>query len=109
MGGFERFLTVWVTLAILAGIGLGLVVPGVFEQVADLEVANVNLVVAVLIWLMIYPMMLKVEPDCLSDVRHRPKGLILTLTINWLVKPFTMAGLAVPVLPIRVRRLRPSG
>ena len=65
-----------------------------FEQVADLEVAQVNLVVAALIWLMIYPMMLKVEPDCLSDVRHRPKGLILTLTINWLVKPFTMAGLA---------------
>jgi ACR3 family arsenite transporter len=94
LGGFERFLTVWVTLAILAGISLGLVVPGMFEQVADLEVAQVNLVVAALIWLMIYPMMLKVEPDCLSDVRHRPKGLILTLTINWLVKPFTMAALA---------------
>ena len=94
LGGFERFLTVWVTLAILAGIGLGLVVPGVFEQVADLEVAQVNLVVAALIWLMIYPMMLKVEPDCLSDVGQRPKGLVLTLTINWLVKPFTMAGLA---------------
>ena len=94
LGAFERFLTVWVTLAIVAGIGLGLVVPGVFEKVADLEVAQVNLVVAVLIWLMIYPMMLKVEPDCLSDVRHRPKGLILTLSINWLIKPFTMAGLA---------------
>ena len=65
-----------------------------FKQVADLEFAQVNLVVAVLIWLMIYPMMLKVEPDCLSDVRHRPKGLILTLSINWLIKPFTMAGLA---------------
>ncbi|MDG0975044.1 MAG: ACR3 family arsenite efflux transporter [Ilumatobacter sp.] len=94
LGAFERFLTVWVTLAIAAGIGLGLVVPGVFKQVADLEFAQVNLVVAVLIWLMIYPMMLKVEPDCLSDVRHRPKGLILTLSINWLIKPFTMAGLA---------------
>ena len=94
LGAFERFLTVWVTLAIVAGIVLGLVVPGVFEKVADLEVAQVNLVVAVLIWLMIYPMMLKVEPDCLSDVRHRPKGLILTLSINWLIKPFTMAGLA---------------
>ena len=94
LGNFERFLTAWVTLAILAGIGLGLVMPGVFERVADIEVAQVNLVVAALIWLMIYPMMLKVEPDCLSDVRHRPKGLILTLTINWLVKPFTMAGLA---------------
>lgn len=94
LGVFERFLTVWVTLAILAGIGLGLLAPGVFEAVADLEVANVNLVVAALIWLMIYPMMLKVEPDCLGDVRRRPKGLFLTLGINWLVKPFTMAALA---------------
>ena len=94
MGLFERFLTVWVAGAILAGVGLGLVAPGVFEEVAGLEVAQVNLVVAVLIWLMIYPMMLKVEPDCLGDVGRRPKGLALTLTINWLVKPFTMAGLA---------------
>jgi ACR3 family arsenite transporter len=94
VGVFERFLTVWVAGAILAGVGLGLAVPGVFEDVAGMEVAQVNLVVAVLIWLMIYPMMLKVEPDCLSDVGKRPKGLVLTLTINWLVKPFTMAGLA---------------
>ena len=94
MGLFERFLTVWVAGAILAGVGLGLVAPTVFEEVAAMEVAQVNLVVAVLVWLMIYPMMLKVEPDCLSDVRRRPKGLALTLTINWLVKPFTMAGLA---------------
>ncbi|WP_423981287.1 ACR3 family arsenite efflux transporter [Ilumatobacter sp.] len=94
LGSFERFLTIWVTLAIVVGVGLGLIVPGVFEQIADLEVAQVNLVVAVLIWLMVYPMMLKVEPDCLSDVRRRPTGLILTLSINWLVKPFTMAALA---------------
>jgi ACR3 family arsenite transporter len=94
VGRFERFLTVWVAGAILAGVGLGLAVPGVFEEVAGFEVAQVNLVVAVLIWLMIYPMMLKVEPDCLSDVGRRPKGLALTLTINWLVKPFTMAALA---------------
>jgi ACR3 family arsenite transporter len=95
MGAFERFLTVWVAAAIVAGVGLGLAVPGVFEAVADLEVARVNLVVAVLIWLMIYPMMLKVEPDCLADVGRKPKGLALTLTVNWLVKPFTMAGLAI--------------
>jgi ACR3 family arsenite transporter len=94
VGRFERFLTVWVAGAILAGVGLGLAVPGVFEEVAGFEVAQVNLLVAVLIWLMIYPMMLKVEPDCLSDVGRRPKGLALTLTINWLVKPFTMAALA---------------
>ncbi len=95
MGRFERFLTVWVAIAIAAGIGLGLAAPGVFEAVADLEVANVNLVVAVLIWLMIYPMMLKVEPSCLADVGRKPKGLALTLTVNWLIKPFTMAALAV--------------
>ena len=95
MGRFERFLTIWVAVAIAAGIGLGLAAPGVFEAVADLEVANVNLVVAVLIWLMIYPMMLKVEPSCLADVGRKPKGLVLTLTVNWLIKPFTMAALAV--------------
>lgn len=95
MGVFERFLSVWVAAAILAGVALGEVAPGVFEDVADLELARVNLVVAVLIWLMIYPMMLKVEPDCLGDdVARNPRGLGLTLTINWLVKPFTMAGLA---------------
>ena len=95
MGVFERFLTVWVGAAIVGGIGLGLIAPGAFEAVASAEVAKVNLVVAVLIWLMIYPMMLKVEPSCLGDVGRRPKGLILTLTVNWLIKPFTMAALAV--------------
>lgn len=95
MGVFERFLTVWVGAAMLAGVGLGLLAPGVFEDVAGLEVAQVNLVVAVLIWLMIYPMMLKVEPHCLADVGRKPKGLALTLTVNWLIKPFTMAAIAV--------------
>jgi ACR3 family arsenite transporter len=95
MGVFERFLTLWVAVAIAAGIGLGSIAPGAFEAVASAEVAKVNLVVAALIWLMIYPMMLKVEPSCLGDVGRRPKGLILTLTVNWLIKPFTMAALAV--------------
>ncbi len=95
MGIFERFLSVWVALAIAAGVGLGLVFPGMFEAVARLEWARVNLVIAVLIWLMIYPMMLKVEPSCLKDVGKKPKGLILTLVVNWLVKPFTMAALGV--------------
>ncbi|MGH1340809.1 MAG: ACR3 family arsenite efflux transporter [Nannocystales bacterium] len=95
MGIFERYLSVWVALAILVGVGLGLVVPGIFEAVAGLEWARVNLVVAALIWLMIYPMMLKVEPSCLADVGKKPKGLALTLVVNWLIKPFTMAALGV--------------
>jgi len=95
MGIFERFLSVWVALAIAAGVGLGLVVPGLFEAVSRLEWAGVNLVVAGLIWLMIYPMMLKVDPSCLKEVGKRPKGLALTLVVNWLIKPFTMAALGV--------------
>lgn len=95
MGLFERFLSVWVALAILVGVGLGLVAPAVFEMVATLEWARVNLVVAVLIWLMVYPMMLKVDPSCLKDVGKKPKGLALTLVVNWLIKPFTMAALGV--------------
>lgn len=93
MGIFERFLSVWVALAIAAGVGLGLVAPELFEVVAKLEWARVNLVIAVLIWLMVYPMMLKVEPSCLKDVGKKPKGLALTLVVNWLIKPFTMAAL----------------
>ena len=90
---FERYLSLWVFLAIVAGVGLGLVAPGLLQSVAALEVAHVNVVVAVLIWLMIYPMMLKVEPSCLRKVSERPKGLALTLVVNWLIKPFTMAAL----------------
>ena len=95
MGIFERFLSIWVALAIAAGVGLGLAAPALFDFVARLEWARVNLVVAVLIWLMIYPMMLKVDPSCLHDVGKKPKGLALTLVVNWLIKPFTMAALGV--------------
>ncbi len=95
MGVFERFLSLWVGLAIAGGVGLGLLAPGLFEVIAGLEWARINLVVAVLVWLMIYPMMLKVEPSCLKDVGKKPKGLVLTLVVNWLIKPFTMAALAV--------------
>ena len=93
MGIFERFLSVWVALAMAAGLGLGVVAPGAFEVIAGLEFARVNVVVALLIWLMIYPMMLKVEPSCLKDVGRKPRGIVLTLVMNWLVKPFTMAAL----------------
>ena len=95
MGIFERFLSIWIGLAIAAGVALGLIAPGIFESVARIEWARVNLVVAILIWLMIYPMMLKVDSSCLKDVGKKPKGLFLTLVVNWLIKPFTMAGLGV--------------
>jgi arsenite transporter len=95
MGLFERYLSLWVGSAIAVGVGLGLAFPSAFEVVSRLELARVNLVVAVLIWLMIYPMMLKVEPSCLRDVGKKPKGLALTLVVNWLIKPFTMAALGV--------------
>jgi ACR3 family arsenite transporter len=95
MGLFERYLSLWVALAIALGVGLGLILPDAFQAIAALEYARVNLVVAVLIWLMIYPMMLKVDPSCLKDVGRRPRGLALTLVVNWLIKPFTMLALGV--------------
>lgn len=91
MGLFERFLTLWVALAIVVGVALGIAFPEVFNQIAHLEVAHINLPVAVLIWLMIYPMMIQIDWSAIKDVGKKPKGLALTLFINWLVKPFTMA------------------
>jgi len=95
MGLFERFLTVWVGLGILAGVGLGLWLPGLFQLIATIEWAHVNLVVAVFIWIMIYPMMIQIDLAAIKDVGQRPRGLVLTLVVNWLIKPFTMAALAV--------------
>lgn len=95
MGIFERYLTLWVGLCILAGIALGHLFPGVFNALAALEYASVNLVVAVLIWAMVYPMMIAIDLGSLKAVGQRPKGLVITLAVNWLIKPFTMAGLAV--------------
>ena len=91
MGIFERYLSVWVGLSIIAGVVLGNVVPGVFAAVAALEYAHVNLVIALFIWVMIYPMMVQIDFSAVKDVGKAPKGLMLTLFINWLVKPFTMA------------------
>ncbi|MGY0313112.1 ACR3 family arsenite efflux transporter [Alteromonas macleodii] len=91
MGFFERYLSVWVGLCIVAGVGLGYAMPGVFASIAALEYAHVNLIVAVLIWLMIYPMMVQIDFGSIKDVGKKPKGLVLTLVINWLIKPFTMA------------------
>ena len=95
IGFFEKWLSVWVALCILAGIGLGNVLPGLFRVLAGLEVASVNLVVAVLIWAMVYPMMVNVDFSSLRHIGDRPKGLVITLVVNWLVKPFSMAALGV--------------
>lgn len=95
MGLFERYLTLWVALGIGAGVSLGLLAPKAFHFIAGLEVAHVNLVVAVFIWVMIYPMMIQIDWHAVKDVGRKPRGLILTLTVNWLIKPFTMAVLGV--------------
>lgn len=95
MSLFERGLTLWVGLSLLAGLALGHLMPGVFAALAGLEYASVNLVVAVLIWAMVYPMMIAIDFTALRDVGRRPRGLIITLAINWLIKPFTMAALGV--------------
>lgn len=95
MGRFERFLSIWVALAILAGVLLGRIAPRWVENVSKWELAHINLLVAALIWLMIYPMMLAIEPRSLAAAGRRPRGLLLTLIVNWLIKPFTMTALAV--------------
>ncbi|WP_019962465.1 ACR3 family arsenite efflux transporter [Woodsholea maritima] len=95
MGMFERYLSVWVGLAIIIGLALGQFLPGLFAALAGLEFAKVNLVVAVLIWAMVYPMMIAVDLGEIKHVAKEPKGLIITLVINWLIKPFTMAALGV--------------
>lgn len=93
MGIFERYLSVWVGLCIVAGVILGNYFSDVFALIAQLEFAHVNVVIAVLIWVMIYPMMVQIDFSSIKDVGKKPKGLALTLVINWLVKPFTMAAL----------------
>jgi ACR3 family arsenite transporter len=93
MGNFERYLSVWVALCIVAGVLLGNVFPSAFAVIASWEYAHVNLLVAVLIWLMIYPMMIQVDFSAIKDVGKKPKGLALTLVINWLIKPFSMAAI----------------
>ena len=95
LGAFGRYLSIWVGLCIVGGIILGNFVPDLFELIASLEYASVNLVVAVLIWVMIFPMMAQVDFSSLSDLRRRPRGLFITLVINWLIKPFSMAAIGV--------------
>ncbi len=95
IGFFEKWLSVWVALCIVAGIVLGNTAPGLFATLAGWEVASVNLVVAALIWAMVYPMMVNVDFASLRHAGDRPKGLAITLVVNWLIKPFTMAALGV--------------
>ena len=95
MGLFERYLSLWVALCIVAGVGLGMALPSLFALIASIEYASVNLVVAIFIWVMIYPMMVNVDFASLKDVGKKPRGLVITLTVNWLIKPFTMAALGI--------------
>lgn len=91
MGLFERYLTLWVGLCIVAGILLGQAIPSVFHAIGTMTVAQVNLPVAVLIWLMIIPMLLKIDLAALKEVKDHWRGIMTTVGINWLVKPFSMA------------------
>ena len=93
MGIFERYLSYWVGLCIVSGVILGNFFPAVFSLIASWEYAHVNLLIAVLIWLMIYPMMIQVDFSSIKNIGKKPKGLFLTLVVNWLIKPFTMAAL----------------
>ena len=95
MGFFEKYLSVWVAACIVIGIAVGQFLPIVPETLSKFEYANVSIPVAVLIWLMIYPMMLKVDFQSVKNVGKRPKGILITCVVNWLIKPFTMYGLAV--------------
>ena len=95
MGSFERLLTFWVALAMVAGIAIGTLAPGLVQGVAGAEIASINMVVAVLIWAMVYPMMVSVDFGAVAGVARQPKRLLVTLVVNWLIKPFTMALLAV--------------
>src|SRR5271169_6436293 len=94
MGAFERFLTFWVALCIIVGIVLGQLLPGVFRVIGDATVAQVNIPVAVLVWLMIVPMLLKIDLAALREVGQHWRGIASTVGVNWLIKPFSMALLA---------------
>ena len=109
MSLFERWLTLWVALCIVAGIALGHAAPSVFAAIASAEVARVNLVVAVLIWLMIVPMLLKIDFGALSSVRQHWRGVGVTLVVNWGVKPFSMALLGAFFLGYLFTPLLPAG
>ena len=109
MSRFERYLSLWVALCIVAGIALGQAAPAVFAAIASAEFARVNLVVAALIWLMIIPMLLKIDFSALGSVRRHWKGAGITLFVNWAVKPFSMAALGTIFLAWLFAPLLPAG
>lgn len=109
MSLFERYLTVWVALCILAGMGLGYLMPSFFQLVGAAEIARINLPVAVLIWAMIVPMLVKIDFGALARVREHWRGIGVTLFINWAVKPFSMAALAMLFIGTLFRPYLPAG
>lgn len=94
IGFFEKYLTIWVALCIGAGILLGHFAGNGMDALSKMELYRVNLPIAVIIWLMIYPMMLQIDFSSIKDIKKRPKGIILTVVVNWIIKPFTMAFFA---------------
>ena len=92
MGLFERYLSLWVALCITTGLIFGNLFPGVFQFFAGIEISHVNIPVAIFIWVMIYPMMTQVDFSSIRDIGKKPKGLALTIIVNWLIKQFTMAA-----------------
>ena len=109
MGTFERYLTLWVAICIVAGVALGQLVPGLFRALGTATVAEVNLPVAVLVWLMIVPMLLKIDLAALGQVREHWRGIAVTVGVNWLVKPFSMALLGWLFVGYLFRPLLPAG
>lgn len=94
IGFFEKYLTLWVALCIGGGIGIGAIFNNQMEFLSSLEISKVNVPIAILIWMMIYPMMLQIDFSSLKNIGEKPKGIVLTVVVNWLIKPFTMAFFA---------------
>ena len=94
MGVFERYLSIWIGLAIVAGVLLGWLVPALAVAVAEFQISGINLLIGLLIWGMIYPMMLAVDFSAIGGIRQQPRGLLITVAVNWLIKPLTMTALA---------------
>ncbi|GAB6950280.1 ACR3 family arsenite efflux transporter [Hoylesella timonensis 4401737 = DSM 22865 = JCM 15640] len=109
IGLFEKYLTIWVTLCVIIGIAVGQWLPLIPQTLSKFEYANVSIPVAILIWLMIYPMMLKVDFQSVKNVGKRPKGIIVTCVTNWLIKPFTMFGIAYLFFYVVFKAFIPAG